>query len=152
MTDFAFAELEARTTAVVVGKGVPVTEISVAVADILLTVAQFLHDRELAPIGPPFLRYTNMTDSTFDLEGGFPVAAPIDSAERVVASDLPAGQVAIGWHIGPYTTIGQTYDALVVWAAGEGRTPIGDMWEVYWSDPEVTPPGELRTQVFCPVR
>lgn len=151
MPDFEFRDLAAQPTLVIRAERVPVTQIPVVLAEVLPATWQFLQERGISEAGPPFVRYSNMSEGAFDLEGGFPVSTPVEGEGRVTAAELPAGSVATGWHIGPYDRIGETFDALVKWGAEQGKQPAGDPWEVYWSDPAETSPDELRTQVFCPV-
>ena len=97
--------------------------------------------------GPPFARY-EMTPDGWDLEGGFPVAAPVADSGEVVASTLPGGQAAQTLHVGSYLELGGAYSAIEAWLAANGLRPAGAPWEVYLNDPhEGEPP---RTLVVWP--
>ena len=68
--------------------------------------------------------------------------------------DLPAGEVAVGVHRGPYTELGQSYR----WLFGEWLPSSGRMladrpcYEIYADDPRTTKPEELRTLICIPLK
>jgi effector-binding domain-containing protein len=66
---------------------------------------------------------------------------------RVVASTLPAGQVALTVHYGPYAGLGDAYQAVHDWCTANGRHPAGPRWEVY--GPHRDDPAEVWTEVYC---
>jgi effector-binding domain-containing protein len=65
---------------------------------------------------------------------------------RVVASSLPAGQVAMTVHRGPYTGLGDAHRAVLDWCEAQGRRPSGPRWEVY--GPHSDNPAEVWTEVY----
>jgi effector-binding domain-containing protein len=109
-----------------------------------------------APDGPPFARYlSELSDASRDLEyeAGIPLPSPAGAPQgRAIPEELPAGRVAVAWHVGPYETLGETYGALARWIGDQGLTVAGPMWEVYWTDPGTEPdPARWRTEVVIPV-
>ena len=109
------------------------------------------HGIELA--GPPFSRYHAIGEHETDLESGLPVTGPQQGEGRIKAVELPGGEVASTWHVGPYDRLPETHRALVDWVAEQGRTQAGPHWEVYWTDPGAEPdPARWRTQVLMPLR
>lgn len=68
-----------------------------------------------------------------------------------VADLLPGGRFACAVHVGPYDQIPLTVHALLAWCAEHGRTPGGPLREVYLSDPAVTPPARLVTELLMPM-
>ena len=112
-------------------------------------VAETLGRQGVQPAGAAFGYYLSMPTERFELEAGFPTGAPIVPDGDVVGSELPGGTVARATHVGGYDSLGDSWDALVAWAAEQGRTPEGRMWEVYVTEP--TPqmdPATLRTDLF----
>ncbi len=113
----------------------------------------------LVPGGAPFSRYFTFGPDLIDMETGVTIADVPGMPERVFdgsgdvqPGELPAGQVAVGWHVGPYDTIGATYERLLAWAGEQGREPSGALWEVYVTDPSAEPdPAAWRTQIFVPL-
>jgi len=117
-------------------------------------VFAWLGARDLAPAGPPFLKY-NVIDMShkLEIETGVPVAALVDRGDgadgEVISGVLPAGRYATLTHIGhPSELMGAT-KALLDWAAGQGLTwdmspgAAGDRWgsrlEIYLTDPRQEP-------------
>jgi DNA gyrase inhibitor GyrI len=113
----------------------------------------------IAPGGPPFSRYFAFGPDRVELELGVPLAPmsggperSFDGVGRVQPGELPAGQVAVTWHVGPYDGIAATYAKLLAWVVEQGREPGGAMWEVYWTDPTAEPdPAKWRTEVILPL-
>jgi AraC family transcriptional regulator len=105
----------------------------------------------VAPAGPPFARYFNMEDP-FEYEAGVVVATPFAGSDEVKPGELGGVEAAVGMHVGPYDTLERTYDAMMEWITGQGRSVAGPMWEVYLTDPSSEPdPQAWRTEVFIPV-
>jgi effector-binding domain-containing protein len=63
-----------------------------------------------------------------------------------------AGKVVRATHLGPYTGLPDTYRQLEDYVAANKLEPNGQAWEQYVSDPQSTPPDQLRTEVFMPVK
>ena len=70
-------------------------------------------------------------DQTPDVEVGVLVAATFDPQGRVVASELPGGEVATAIHRGDYARLGATHDAVREHVAAQGRELAGPCWEIY---------------------
>lgn len=103
--------------------------------------------------GPPFARWHHFAADRVDLEAGFPVAAPVAGAGRIVAGALPGGRAAVTVHRGPYDTLTEAYHAIEAWAAREGQAAGAAPWEIYLTDPGATPdPTTWRTEVVWPFR
>jgi effector-binding domain-containing protein len=130
----------------------PVAGIPAALAEALPEVWHAAEAIGLAPDGPPYTRYFSEPADVVEYEAGvtLPAAAPAGQG-RAVPTALPGGTMAVAWHVGPYETLGDTYEALLAWIAGQGRTVAGPMWEVYWTDPDTAPPEEWRTEVIVPL-
>jgi len=108
--------------------------------------------RGIAPTGMPFTRYLEMSETSMDVEAGTAVPVATTGEGDVVASELPGGPCAVTWHIGPFDTISETYEALSAWIAALQRAPGGPPWECYWTDPSSEPdPAKWRTEVFQPL-
>ena len=75
---------------------------------------------------------------TVELVAGFPIASPCAPGGEVVPGELPGGTVATGVHVGPYDTMVETYNELGQWIAGVGVVPQPGMWEVYFTDPQLS--------------
>jgi AraC family transcriptional regulator len=73
--------------------------------------------------------------------------------EGVVELRLPAGPYARATHLGPYTTLGDTWSRLMgEWLPASGkRVGAGPSFEVYKNTPENAAPEELRTELYLPL-
>jgi len=98
--------------------------------------------------GPPFVMYYNMDMNDLDVEAGFPVAAAVPGEGRVKAGVLPGGELATTRHVGPYTTLETSYDALTAFVKERGLSVEEYMYEEYANSPEDTPPERLATDVY----
>jgi len=130
---------------------VPRLQMGNILEQILLEVWTYLEQQRIQPAGPAFTRYHRFADDLVDLEAGLPIAhalAVAQNGQRVIAGELPGGEVASTWHAGPYDTLGKAYTALGAWMAEQQRRAAALPWEVYWTDPEEVPDQSLwRTEV-----
>ena len=115
-------------------------------------IMTYLDEVGIAPVGPPFARYT-FHGITADVEAGLPVAEPVTGRGRVVPAVLPGGTVAVTTHYGPYEGLVAAYDAVAGWMKEHDRQPDGPHWEVYYTDPSAEPdPARWRTDLVAPCR
>jgi effector-binding domain-containing protein len=68
---------------------------------------------------------------TPDVEVGVELDQPVEVHPPVRRSELPAGEVVMTVHRGPYERLGDAYDALHEWCAANGRRLASTRWEVY---------------------
>ena len=104
------------------------------------------------PAGPPFVVYYGMpeADNPFDVEICAPIARVTEAPAGWQVKELPAGTFATLMHVGPYDTIGASYQALASWIGTHDMTVAGPPREVYLS-PADTPPDQVRTVIEFPV-
>ena len=114
---------------------VPAAEIGPTMGQIIVEVMAYLNRLGIHPAGPPFARYYETGPVHVTMEVGFPVAKAVAPSGRVTAGELPGGEVAVTWHIGPYEKLGHAYAALESWVKEHSRESSGPAWEIYWSDP-----------------
>ena len=84
-------------------------------------------------------------DDTPRVEVGVELLVPCPLTDRVVASALPAGQVAMTTHYGSYAGLAAAHQAVIDWCAAEGRQRVGTRWEVY--GPHNDDPTKVWTEV-----
>src|SRR2546421_5533099 len=70
-------------------------------------------------------------DDVPHVEVGVELRQPCPLTGRVVASTLPAGQVAMTVHRGPYTGLAPAHQALLRWCAAHRPRPARPPWAVY---------------------
>jgi len=73
---------------------------------------------------------------------------------EIGVQEIAGGPYAKTVHKGPYERIGQTYAALMgQWIPAQNREPANaPCLEVYLNNPQQTPPEELMTEVFVPLK
>lgn len=161
-----FLRAPAVPTAVVRATAVPMATIGELFDAVFRSVFPAAFERGLSPAGPPFALYTRVTDgpgAAADLEIGFPLGAPLSGplvdepieidGRRLVASELPAADIAVTSYLGGYDGLGRAWGEFLGHIAATGRTPGLPFWETYVTDP--TPdadPATLRTDLYCVVR
>jgi effector-binding domain-containing protein len=115
-------------------------------------VMRVAHAQGVAITGPPFGFYPRMPTDTVEVAVGFPVSAPVAPDGGVTPFELPGGRVVTGIHVGAYDRLEATYRELTAWAAAEGHSLAGHMWESYLTDPRAEPdPATWRTRITCPL-
>lgn len=108
----------------------------------------------ITPAGMPFCHYISWDEKSANFELGFPIAKKDVGAAREAGLEIGTtvgGRVMKALHIGPYDTLGQTYEKMMGEIEAEGLEGASDMWEAYFSPPE-TPPAKIRTEVYWPVK
>ncbi len=85
-------------------------------------------------------------DDTSHVEVGVELLVPCPLTGRVVASALPAGQVAMVTHYGPYSGLASAHQAVIDWCDAQGRQRVGTRWEVY--GPHNDDPAKVWTEVY----
>lgn len=101
--------------------------------------------------GMPFARYLGMTDK-FHIQAGIPVVEPLAGTDEIIGTELPAGRAATTLFLGPYDQVGEAWEALSAWCAGQGIEVNFGGWDVYENDPStVSDPSELRTRIYQPL-
>jgi effector-binding domain-containing protein len=114
-------------------------------------IMQLLGSQGVQPAGAPFSIYYNMDMEDLDVEMGFPVAGAFNAGGRVKPGVLPGGRTAVCVHKGSYETIGDSYNALSAFIQQNGAAPRGLCYEFYLTDPQVTNPQDLLTEINFPL-
>jgi effector-binding domain-containing protein len=131
---------------------VPMTEIGDAMSKAFPAVFHAVTEAGATPVGPPLTRYFTFGEPTVEFECAIPVAAPFAGHGEIKASSVGGGDAAVCMHVGPYDTIGKTWEALMAWVSEQGRTPGGAGWESYLTDPGDEPdPEKWVTEVCMPL-
>lgn len=121
-------------------------------SELLPAVLAFVQASAAAPAGPPFARYLSMEGEEWEFECGVAVTEAVAGEGRVGAVELPGGQAATTMHVGPYHTLGESWNALRGWVVEQGKSGGEAPWELYWTDPNTAPnPEEWRTELVMPL-
>jgi acetyltransferase-like isoleucine patch superfamily enzyme len=89
-----------------------------------------LRERGIAPAGPPFIRYRELSadGEPLALDVGVQVDDPrVAAGDALHAGELPAGRYAVLVHVGPYRSetawdLGDAQDRMAAWIAEQGLT------------------------------
>ena len=89
-------------------------------------------------------------DSVYNVEVGAEVDSPFKDHGEVIASSLPAGEVATTTHFGPYQRLGEGHEAIHRWCEQNRREPVRPCWEIYghWDNAWNNDPSKIRTDVY----
>lgn len=74
--------------------------------------------------------------------------------EGIGAQELGGGKYAVTTYVGPYSGLGEIYQELYGhWAPQNGYEPTAEpSFEIYKSDPKTTPPEQLVTEIYMPIK
>jgi effector-binding domain-containing protein len=124
-----------------------------ACSDILPRVAEWLAAKGVSPASPPIVLYHAFDPKTgeFDAQPGFFVAAPMNGEGDITSGETAGGETLTTLHVGPYTTLGETWGNVFAHAEASKRRVSKSSWEVYLNTPADVPPSELRTEIFVPL-
>ena len=141
-----------RQPAAVVRAEVPMEEIRSVFDRGFGEVMRVAAAQGVAITGPPFGFYPRMPSDTVEVAVGFPVSAPVTPDDDVTPFELPGGRAVTGIHVGSYESLETSYRELTEWAAAEGHSLAGHMWESYLTDPGAEPdPATWQTRITWPL-
>lgn len=117
------------------------------------TLGQFLGASGVKALGAPVAVYRDWSGENTFVDLGFPVST--EDAKKaggtVLAGMTPSGHALKVVHVGPYDNLPATYAAIGAAMKDAGIPDSSRMWEVYISQPGVTPEAELITEVYTEV-
>jgi effector-binding domain-containing protein len=132
---------------------ISMAEIPAFMGTAFTTLDQFLGTSGVAALGPPMAVYHDWSDDKTAVDVGFPVSSA-DAAKAgggVLAGMTPDGYALKVVHIGPYEEFPAIYAAIGAAMKAAGIPDSPRMWEVYLSEPGVTPAAELVTEIYSQV-
>lgn len=124
--------------------------ISAAIGQTFKTVWEFMQANGVETTGKALAVYYTYDPEEMSFRAGFSVApdAAGKAQDPVKYDAIPSGQVLYFRHIGPYSTLRDSYAQMMAYMEKEGLTLGAPTWEVYPNDPETTPEEELITDAF----
>ena len=156
--EISVQELEPLVIAVTSGRAGPgPSAASAALTEAYGRVLAFLGSSGIAPAGAP-VAITEQWDAEdgWEFFAGIPIAEPPavrpEREAPVRIGRTPEGRTVVAVHVGPYSGLEATYDAVTAYMAVHALEAAGPRWEQYVSDPGTTPAAELVTRVCVPIR
>jgi effector-binding domain-containing protein len=136
-------------------------EVGRAIGSAFAAVMSGLRSMSVAPAGPPRAIYTVANTDETRFIAAVPVAVRPQATEPqpLEIGVLDGGRFLRFEHLGPYRTILARYEEITAWLIENGlmrsRTDwdrFMPMWEECLNDPETTPPNQLLTYIYLPIR
>lgn len=104
-------------------------------------------------IGPPVAIYNGEQGGTLSLDAAIPVdRTDPPPANPIRVGSSYAGRVLKVVHTGDYAGLAAAREKVRAYLATAGLEQDGPLWEQYASDPGTTPPAELVTNIFVPIK
>ncbi|HSD75056.1 MAG TPA: SRPBCC family protein [Steroidobacteraceae bacterium] len=153
-------ELSALDIVYVPGTSAPDPEaIATALTSAYAALNAFLKANQLQPSGQPLAINEFFDESGWGFEAAIPFRGSEAARARAAQTNGPvkigqtyAGRALKGVHIGPRSTLPDTYRQLEDHMAQQHLEPNGRSWEQYMSDTRGTPQDQVETHVYLPVK
>jgi DNA gyrase inhibitor GyrI len=114
--------------------------------------------KQVQPAGAPFSVWLTDPAEVEPEAMQYQVCLPVpegtspDSAAEVGVEEFGGLDLAVARHVGPFETIKTTYDGLKQWIDDHDYVVAGPAFEFYLSNPQVTAPDSLVTEVGFAVK
>lgn len=128
----------------------PAPEIASAMGSGFGEVFGFVGEAGVMPLSMPMSLYPAMPAAEVSFHAAVMVSAE-DAAKvtgNIMAAELPAGEVMMVTHVGPYDKMYEAHQALWAHMEAEGIPAAMPVFEVYIDDPGQVAPDALRTEVY----
>lgn len=150
--DVAVREVEAQPVAAI-REHARLQGIAGTMADAFGELYGYLGKIGTRPDGPPLVVYFDVDERRgVEMEVCVPVPGKVEGEGRVTPDELPAGEVAVTMHRGPYGSITPAYRAVERWVHEQGRELAGPPRERYLNSPDQVGPEDLETEIEWPIR
>jgi effector-binding domain-containing protein len=107
----------------------------------------------LKQAGPPVAIYVDEGDGELAIDAGIPVEqAGVTPAPPIRVGRTFEGIVVKATHRGDYSGLPAARQQVRAYLAAAGLLAAGPLWEQYASDPGSTPPAELVTHIYVPIK
>lgn len=116
-------------------------------------IMAYMEQAGLPVMGPPFAIVHEYTEDKMVFEPAMVVAqTPKNLKMPLQAGEIKACKVVKGVHMGDYSEMEPTYDAVSTYIEEKGYQVAGNAWEVYITDPEVEKDTtKWETHIYFPV-
>lgn len=154
--DVSVVETPSQTLAYISGTtSTDVAAITTAFSVAYSKVLAYLQAQNLKPAGARIgiSRKWDEPAKVFEYDAGIPIENPPKDGEgEVKIGKTYAGKALKVRYQGSYKTMGPVYEALFTYAAINGYSQNGNLWEEYVSDPSTAAEADLITHIYMPVK
>ncbi|MGH8481146.1 MAG: SRPBCC family protein [Nevskiaceae bacterium] len=113
----------------------------------------FISAQGLAQAGPAMAIHNGEQGGALSLDAGIPVdRTDVELAAPIRAGQRYEGRVLKAVYTGDYAGLADARAKVRAYLAAAGFEPAGPLWEEYVSDPGATPPAELVTHIYVPIK
>ncbi len=117
-------------------------------------IMAFMEKNKLQISGAPVSITNSFTPAFFTFNAAIPIAQPFIGKKtgRIISDSIPSCKVVVALHVGPYSAMMPTYDAIMKYITENKLEIAGRSWEEYIDDPMKVKPDELKTNIYFPVK
>jgi effector-binding domain-containing protein len=127
-------------------------EISDALDRDFAEIKEFMQKNNLEMAGPPLAVNNSFEGGRYNFDAGIPIkTTKVTTSGRIRLMMTPPGKVVKGIAVGPYYQSDTYYRIMEDYIKENNLKLRGKSWEVYVSDPSVTPAENLVTHIFYPI-
>jgi effector-binding domain-containing protein len=114
----------------------------------------FMMKNKLQMSGPPVSITNSYSNTFFSFNAAIPFKQTFKGKTegRVIIDSIPDSKVVMAVHIGPYSTLMNTYNLVMKYISDNKLEVSGRSWEEYIDDPTTTKSEKLRTNIYFPVK
>ncbi|MFA7325657.1 MAG: SRPBCC family protein [Candidatus Kapaibacterium sp.] len=110
-----------------------------------------VNDMEMS--GQPITITTKWEENVYEFDNCIPIQnIKGDLSAKVFESKTYSGTAIKIEHLGSYTSIDKSFDAILAYISQLGLEIVGNPWEVYINDPTETSEDKLITHVYFPIQ
>lgn len=122
-----------------------------AMGEAFMGVMGFTAQNGIQPLSMPISLYLAMPTSDMMTFRGGVFVSPEDAAKAngdVMADHIPACDVMMTTHTGPYSQMNVSHNALWTHMESLGLSKMTPIWEIYVDDPTTVPEADCRTELY----
>jgi effector-binding domain-containing protein len=116
-------------------------------------IAKFMAQHKLRQAGVPVGIDGEMTATSFTFEPGIPIdRGDVTGTDTIQVVQSYAGKALQTVYVGPYDGLAAAYDKFRAFIAAHAYVAAGPSFSRYIDDPGNTPPDQLRTEIYWPIK
>ncbi|TSA50564.1 MAG: hypothetical protein D4R43_02090 [Sphingobacteriales bacterium] len=129
------------------------SDIGTKYMEMFVEIGAYMGKNKLKEVSCPFGIMHSMGKDIMVWEGGIPTDKMGKSEGRIVAKNSYSGDVAKVAYYGSYQKTHPTYEAIYKWINENNKTPNGNAWEVYVTDPGTEKDtAKWETDIYVPIK